>query len=174
MWYCRAAPDRDEAKFEALLAQMRKEYASPTFNPEISIFDDHTCRGLTSYPFPERFTPDGLLRYASVIRGPFTSNGRLTLGGRSRAKFLLCRERMLAGTVTNREPDWSAIKDHLPPSLYEIKVRAGNSKGEKLLTALMTMAASSAERNWPCASFAVMSPQLNKISATRPELPLRA
>lgn len=128
LWYVRNAPEHDEEKFQRLLAAMREQYARPDFNQEVIAWDDHTVSGLTTYPFKEQFTPDGLLRYASVIRGPFTSNGRLTLGGRSRAKFLLCRERMLLGTVTSREPDWLAIKDYLPPSLYEIKVRAGIAK----------------------------------------------
>jgi hypothetical protein len=128
LWYCRPAPEGDERKFQALLAEMREQYASPEFNSEIAVWDDYTVRGLTTYPLKEQFTPDGLLRYASVIRGPFTFNGQLTQGGRSRAKFLLCRERVLADTVTNREPNWTALKEVLPPHLYEIKARAGMVK----------------------------------------------
>lgn len=124
LWYCRVAPEHDEEKFQALLAEMRSEYASPDFNREIIAWDDHTVRGLTTYPFKEQFTLDGLLRYANVIRGPYTFNGQLTTGGRSRAKFLLCRERMLAGTITDREPDWSKLKDHMPPTMYEINMRS--------------------------------------------------
>lgn len=122
LWYIRRAPDNDEATFQRLLAAMRTEYASPDFNPERAVWDDHSCRGLTTYPFTEAFTPQGLLAYASKIRGPFTFNGKLTIGGSTRARFILCRERLLAGAITNREPVWEQLKDHMSPIAYEIKV----------------------------------------------------
>jgi hypothetical protein len=128
LWYCRPAPEGDERQFQVLLAEMREQYASPDFNSEIAVWNDRTVQGLTTYPFPENFTPEGLWDYARKIRGPYTYNGRFTQGGASRAKFLLCRERMLAGTVTNREPNWTALKEVLPPHLYEIKARAGMVK----------------------------------------------
>src|SRR5690349_1104948 len=77
MRYCRIAAQRDEQKFQDLLAAMRVEYASPGFNQEIIVWDDHSVRGLTTHPFPEKFTPDGLWDYARKIRGPYTYNGQL-------------------------------------------------------------------------------------------------
>lgn len=123
-WYCRPVPDRDEQKFQVLLGAMREQYSSPDFN-QIALADDAMCRSLTTAPFVERFDPDGLLKFATSIRGPYTFNNKLTIGGISRAKFLLCRERMLAGKVTGHEPDWKKLKDVLPPHLYEVKVRVG-------------------------------------------------
>lgn len=124
-WYCWPSPRGDEEQFARLLDEQRTLYSSSDFNSEILVYeDDLTSRSVTPPYGKWSFTAEGLAEYAAIFRKPFTHDGKLTQGGIGRARTLLCRERVLAGTVApeGRKPDLSRLRDYLGPLLWELMV----------------------------------------------------
>jgi hypothetical protein len=119
LWYL-VSPDRnDESEFERLLVEQRKLYASEGFNTQVALYENDLARReleLRHWPF----TPENLLRLADS-RPPLTHNGTLTASGAAKARILLVRERLIAGTVEiGRTPDLSKLRDYLGPLLSEL------------------------------------------------------
>ena len=121
LWYCWPADRDDDLEFERLLTGQRNLYASEGFNSEIAIYeDDLTRRELELRRWG--FTPENLLRWADS-RPPLTHSGTFTASGIAKARILLVRERLMAGTVEiGRTPDLSKLRSYLGPFLSELLI----------------------------------------------------
>lgn len=117
MWYL-AAEDHTEKDFGKYVDEQRELYASGSVDPELMVHDDQLIRELVEPPCGRwGFTSEGLERYAYAHRGPFMHEGKPTHGGVLKARVLLVRERLIAGTVSNRAPDLNKIR-HTFPEIY--------------------------------------------------------
>ncbi len=121
-WYCYPAPDDDDVQFERLLGEECKLLEDC---PEIEwlVYLDCHVRELVRI-YHREFTVDGLSDFSKAYRSPFTHDGNLTASGIAKARVLVCRERILAGTVTpaERKPDLSKLRNYLGPLAWELMV----------------------------------------------------
>jgi hypothetical protein len=124
-WFMHSIPDNDEVEFERLFAEEQIRYSSESFNPEVLVWEDNHVLDIVII-YHREFTPASVLKYCKAIRGPYTHDGKLTPGGEIRARALLCRERLLAGVITDaeRKPDLEKLREYFNPIWLELLDRA--------------------------------------------------
>jgi hypothetical protein len=121
-WFLQTPSDNDNSEFERLLTEERR-ILEGCIEPEWIIYLDSQVRELARI-YCREFTADGLLDFSRIARPPLSHESSLTPGGRFKAEILLCRERIINGTVTpeGRQPDISKLRDYLSPLLWELLV----------------------------------------------------
>jgi hypothetical protein len=121
-WFLQTPSDNDNSEFDRLLTEERLILEGCT-ESEWIVYLDSQIRELARI-YNRAFTPDGLLDFSRIARPPLSHESSLTPGGRFKAEILLCRERVLSGTVTpeGRQPDISKLKNYLSPLMWELMI----------------------------------------------------
>jgi hypothetical protein len=121
-WFCLPPPDNDNLEFDRLLIEERRNFEGCT-EPNWLIYLDCHIRDFVRI-YNREFTVDGLLEFSRIVRPPLSHERALTPGGKFKAEILLCRERIINGTVTpeGRKPDISKLKNYLSPLIWELMI----------------------------------------------------